>query len=177
MAGRKPGRAPAHDWAILMAEYDADYLPENKSLKEFCLERKLDPTVTSNSFQKERRRSAMAAFHGRNKPLLLKAQQSVLIALEESKTWKNRPAAAKFALDVLEKVAEREEPNPLLAQQFNVVLPPMFPAGSLASKAIEALTGKPVMVSATLPSVAEPAKIIEPAPKVKAKPKKAKEKS
>ncbi len=145
MAVTGAGRKPNHDWPLLKAEFEARYVPEGRTLREFSEDRELDETVVSNAFRRLAKQSAMAAFHDRDKPLLLVAQRGVMNMLAEAMN-KDRKGydpveVGRFALLVLEKVAEREEPNPGLSASLNVVMPPLFPQGSLAAQAIEALTG------------------------------------
>lgn len=137
------GLRPLQDWALLLAQYEADYAPHLKTIREFCADREvpLPYQVTVNAFMRERKRNTMAAFHARNKPLLLTAQNKVAESLEQSDQWEDKVQAANFRLKVLEKVSEREEPNPMLTQ-VNVVIPPLFPESALAAKAIEAITGQ-----------------------------------
>jgi len=137
MSGSRPS---THDWSLLYAQYEADYLPRKIKLKDFCKEKELPYKQTSQAFQKDRLRTTLAVFHDRNKPLLLAAQRMVMKYLAESVNWGDPKGAAEFALKVYEKVSEREEPNPSLTMQQVIELPPLFPASAMAAKAIETLT-------------------------------------
>ena len=140
MGSKGSGPGPSQDWALLLAQYEADYEPHKVTLREFFKEKGIPEKTGSNAFLREKARTALAAFHDKNKPLLLGAQRMVMQSLIDSVDWPDQAKAAMFQLKVLEIVAEREEPNPLLVQQTQVVLPPMFPQSSLAAKAIELLT-------------------------------------
>ncbi len=140
MGGKRSGRAPAQDWALLLAQYEADYEPHKVTASAFFKEKGVNEKLGLNAFQRERTRTALAVFHDRNKPLLLGAQRMVMRHLAESVNWPDQKAAAAFALKVLEIVSEREEPNPLLTLNQNVEMPPLFPSSGLAAKAIEVLT-------------------------------------
>ena len=142
MAVTGRGRKANQDWALLLAQFEADYVPHNRTLREFCKDRELDEKGTSVAFSRERKRTALGVFHERNKPLLMLAQRQVYRAVLESVNWPDQVKAAEFNLKVLEKVAEREEPNPGLTQNLNVVMPPLFPESSLARQMVEALTGQ-----------------------------------
>ncbi len=144
MGGRTSGKKPSHDYALLLAQYDADYVPQGRTLEEFCKDRDIfeDYKTISAGFIRERKRTAMGAFHDRNKPLLLGAQRMVMAALTRAQAESDPIKAGEFALKVYEKVAEREEPNPLLTLNQNLIIPPLFPPSAMAAKAIEALTGK-----------------------------------
>ena len=143
MAVTGPGRQPSHDWALLLSQFEAEYVPHKITLRQFCKERGISEKLCSDAFNRERKRTALGVFHDRNKPLLLVAQRRVQEALARISVEADPIKAGRFALEVYEKVAEREEPNPLLTQQLNVVMPPLFPPSALAARAIEALTGKP----------------------------------
>lgn len=136
------------DWAILHAQFKAEYEPHHRTLKEFCAEQAVLEGVpyksVSAAFLRESKRAKLEAFHARNEPILLAAQRHVAKAVTDPATFATVAGAkhAEFALKVFEKVAEREEPNPLLQQTMNVVVPPLFPQSALAAKAIAALTGK-----------------------------------
>lgn len=144
MGGRTSGPKPTHDYALLLAQYEADYAPHGRTLKEFCSDREppLVYATVSAGFVAERKRTAMGAFHDRNKPLLLGAQRMIMAALTRVAQEADPIKAGEFALKVYEKVAEREEPNPLLTLSQNIIIPPLFPSSALAARTIEALTGK-----------------------------------
>jgi hypothetical protein len=137
---RKSGIRPLHDYAELLAQFEADYRPYGRTLETFALERGIARQTLANAFTRERKRTAVQAFHSRNKALLLKAQRKVNEALDSDLL---RPEfAAGFALKTMALVAEREEPNPLLVQQTQVVVPPLFAMTPLAQAAIRAITGR-----------------------------------
>lgn len=142
----KPGGGSSQDWALLLAQYDADYEPHKITMREFFKERGISEKTGTKAFQRERTRSALTVVHARNKPLLIESQRLVWKALRESETWIDQTKAAAFQLKVLEVISQREEPNPLLTLERTVELPPMFPNSGLAAKAIELLTsgGKPI---------------------------------
>ena len=145
MAG-KPGGGSSQDWALLLAQYDADYEPHKITMRAFFKERGILEKTGMAAFQRERTRTALSVFHDRNKTLLVAAQRLVMKSLVESETWLDQTRAAAFQLKVLEVISQREEPNPLLTLERTVELPPMFPNSGLAAKAIEMLTsgGKPI---------------------------------
>ncbi|MDE2102498.1 MAG: hypothetical protein KGL39_34950 [Patescibacteria group bacterium] len=165
MGGPNSGKIAIKDWATLYAHFKAEYQPHLRTLKEFVAEQPslegIPYKTVSAAFIREEKRAKLEAFHARNEPILLAAQRHVAKAVTDPATFATVAGAkhAEFALKVFEKVAEREEPNPLLQQTMNVVVPPLFPQSALAAKAVAALTGK------------APARIIEaPASKQKGKP-------
>ena len=148
------------DWAMLRAKYEAEYAPNNIPLKKFCADQ--DPPIPINTcvsaFNRERKRARLSAFHSRNPLLLLTAQQVVQASLTDPVAFQTNAAArkAEFALRVYEKVAEREEPSPELAQQVNVVIPPLFPDSALAQRTMAMLTGKALVAPSDVPKGEEP---------------------
>lgn len=138
------GRAPFADYAYLVALYESDYLPNGITKKEFCLgfSPPLPYGTTVDGMDKAKKKSAVQAAHERNKPMLLAAQQKVREALDsDDDEFKDGKAKkAEFALKVFEKVFEREEPSPELAQAVNIIIPPLFAPGTRAEKMIQALT-------------------------------------
>jgi hypothetical protein len=139
---KKSGIRPLHDYAALLAEFEADYRPNGRTLQDLADERGIERQTLANAFTRERKRTALEAFHARNKALLLKAQRKVNEALDSDRL---KPEfAAGFALKTMALVSEREEPNPLLAQQTNVIIPPLFAMSPLAEAFVLALTGRGV---------------------------------
>lgn len=141
MAVDRPGPAPSQDWPMLLAEYEAEYAPHKRTITEFAVERGLNNDTVARAFMRERERTAMNVIHARNKPLGIIAQRNVMRAVIDSENWPDRVRAANFNLAVLQAVLEREEPNPGLASNVAIVLPPMFPDSGLARAMMEALTG------------------------------------
>ncbi len=144
-----PGREPMQDWARLLAEYNADYEPHMLTLKQFVAERCPDANykTVSEAFGRERKRAKLETFHARNEPILLAAQRRVAEAINDPAIFESPGGAklAEYALKVFEKVAEREEPNPLLTQNLLVAPAPLFPTSALAQEAMEILMGKKPM--------------------------------
>lgn len=131
---------PVADWPLTYAEYKADFEPQGQTVADFARAKKLNYSTVHNAFKRLLNKPALVSFHEKNKPLLLKAQSVVREAL-------NKPDVDPgFALRALEKVAEREEPNAGLAQQTNIILPPMF-ASAKAEAAVRALT-EPISLDA-----------------------------
>jgi hypothetical protein len=135
------GRANAHDWALLVAQFDADWAPHGRTLREFCESREvpLPYQLTSAAFIRERKRSSLGTIHSRNLPLGIVAQRRVSEALARMSVEAGPVKAGEFALKVLAQVMEREEPNATLAQQINIVIPPLFPESEAARRATKAL--------------------------------------
>ena len=139
---------------MLRAKYEAEYAPNHISLKQFCLDQ--DPPLhlgsTLSAFNRERKRARLSAFHERNPQILLIAQQVVKESLTSTiDPTPSQSRKADFALRVVEKISEREEPNAALAQQVNVVIPPLFPDSALAQKTMAILTGKALPAPSDVP--------------------------
>lgn len=160
---------------MLRAKYEAEYSPNHISLKQFCLDQ--DPPLhlgsTLSAFNRERKRARLSAFHARNPQILLIAQQVVKESLNSSADpTPAQSRKADFALRVVEKIAEREEPNAALAQQVNVVIPPLFPDSAIAQRTMAILTGRAVVAPSDVPKGEEPESIdVEASPTTEEDPK------
>ena len=145
-ASRSPkvrGRVSIHDWALLLAQFQAEWEPHGRTLKEFCANREvpLPYPLAKAAFSREKMRTALVAIHARNKPRGLIAQRRVMEALAKISA-DGAPVSLKageFALKVFTAVMEREEPNATLAQQINIVIPPLFPESDAAKRAMKSL--------------------------------------
>lgn len=127
------------DWAFMLAEFEAEYVPHKRTIREFCLDHDLPYSVTANAFERERKRGALGAFRDRNKPLIIGVQSELRRILELMAGSKD-PKHADFMLKAYEKLAERVEPDPKLGAAANVKLPPLFAPSPLGAGVTEALT-------------------------------------
>ena len=158
---------------MLRAKYEAEYAPNHISLKQFCIDNGCPLGTTLSAFNRERKRARLSAFHARNPQILLIAQQVVKESLNSSADpTPAQSRKADFALRVVEKIAEREEPNAALAQQVNVVIPPLFPDSAIAQRTMAILTGRAVVAPSDVPKGEEPESIdVEASPTTEADPK------
>lgn len=131
---------PLADWAFMLAEFEAEYAPHKRTIREFCLDHDLPYSATVNGFERERRRAALGAFRDRNKPLLLGTQKQLRRVLEIMAASPKPEVHADFMLKAYEKLAERVEPDPKLGAAASVKLPPLFASSTLGSGVTEALT-------------------------------------
>ncbi len=140
--GRPPGPRQQQDYPLLKAQFEAEYVPLGRTLTEFCKDRNPPMAIAtvSAAFTRLDKKTTLQTFHERNQPIILVAQRRVMEGLAITDPTPAQVRKAEFALKVFEKVSEREEPNPLLTLNQNMVLPPLFPASSLAGEAIRALT-------------------------------------
>ena len=127
-----PSPEPSQDWAFLLAQFNAEYVPLRRSLRQFVHDRGLVYSTTAKAFDRESKRGALGAFRARNAPLLLAAQENLkqvlIAAAADPKKY------GDLAVRIYEKLAERVEPDPTLAAAANVKLPPLFGESSLGAQ-------------------------------------------
>ncbi|MBU6231477.1 hypothetical protein KGP36_02310 [Patescibacteria group bacterium] len=131
-----PSIAPLADWPQLYAEWKAQWEPAGESIAAFARAKNLKHKTVEGQFRRREIKASLDIAHARNKSLLLKSQTKVAAALDAENVEPD------FALKVFKTVFEREEPNAGLAQQTNIIVPPMF-ASPAAQAAMEALMRPP----------------------------------